>query len=161
MASEGKKVSFENRIGAGWAMCHITANSPALGTEDSETPLPHFLGTFQHQHQHPQRAIGLALPHCHLAGPQLAPPGFQPQQEALGVRTGVTGVPAAPSNLPLRSALRRCLQLGWDCLLVPPMELGRGSGDPGIGMGRQRPLGDGTGAPRLCRAALSPAPNSG
>lgn len=61
----------------------------------------------------------------------------------------------------LSSAPRGCLQLGWDCLLVPPVELGRGSGDPGIGMGRQRPLGDRTGAPKLGKEALSPAPSSG
>lgn len=155
MASEGK---CHLRIRLELGGLSVTKD-PAIGTEGSEMPFPHFVGGFQGKH--PQWAIRLDLPHSHLAGPQPSLPGLQPQQEVLGVRTGLARCPSRSFPPPSALSSEGCLQLGWGCLLDPPVELGRGSGNPGVGMGRQRPHGNGTGAPRPRRAALSPAPSSG
>lgn len=152
MASEGK-CHLRTRLELGGLG---VTKGPAIGTGDSETSLAHLLGGFQGQH--PQWAIRLALP--------LLPPSptstISPRPPALagGLRSR-QGVPAAPSHLPLRSARRDVSSWAGVASWILPWSWVGGVGTRGSGMGRQRPHRDGTGAPRLHEAALSPAPSSG
>lgn len=140
MASEGK-CHLRTRLELGGLS---VTKGPAIGTEDSETPLPHFLGGFQGQH--PQWAIHLALPHSHLAGPQSSLPGLQLQQEVLGVRAGMARCPSRSFPPPSALSSEGCLHLGWASWILPWSWVG-GVGTRESGWEDRGPKGTGPGHP--------------